>query len=204
MSRDQTLFEFRFPDIGEGLTEGTIVELKVVPRPAREARGEALAVVETDKVVTEIPSPVEGVIVELPVSPGTGRARRARWSPGSGQLPSPRPWKLSGEPDASVSWSAGSMRSSGLLPPSTEGLVRQHRAPGAGPSHAGHLAQSNGSGLDRGRRPGRATPLARKIAADSGIDLSSVTGTGPGAGYSRRISRKDSCATGSAARSSPR
>ena len=31
MSHEAALFEFRFPDIGEGLTEGTIVELKVAP-----------------------------------------------------------------------------------------------------------------------------------------------------------------------------
>ena len=69
MSHETTLFEFRFPDIGEGLTEGTIVELKVAPGSSVK-QGEALAIVETDKVVTEMPSPVEGVVVELPITKG--------------------------------------------------------------------------------------------------------------------------------------
>ena len=60
MSREAGLFEFHFPDIGEGLTEGTVIELKVAPGQHVKA-GEALAIVETDKVVTEMPSPVEGV-----------------------------------------------------------------------------------------------------------------------------------------------
>ena len=69
MSREAGLFEFRFPDIGEGLTEGTVVELKVAPGQRVKA-GEALAVVETDKVVTEMPSPVEGVVVEMSLVKG--------------------------------------------------------------------------------------------------------------------------------------
>src|SRR5271157_5313923 len=67
MSRD--LYEFHFPDIGEGLTEGTIVELKVIPGQTVKA-GEPLAVVETDKVVTDMPSPVDGVVVEMTLVKG--------------------------------------------------------------------------------------------------------------------------------------
>src|SRR5271157_491221 len=69
MSRDAGLFEFRFPDIGEGLTEGTVVELKAAPGQRVKA-GEALAVVETDKVVTDMPSPVDGVVVEMSLVKG--------------------------------------------------------------------------------------------------------------------------------------
>ena len=69
MSHDATVHEFRFPDIGEGLTEGRVVELRV-SCGQQVRQGDALAVVETDKVVTEIPSPYDGEIVELPVSPG--------------------------------------------------------------------------------------------------------------------------------------
>ena len=61
-------FEFAFPDIGEGLSEGKIMEIKV-SAGARVRQGDAIAVVETDKVVTEIPSPVDGVVVEVPISP---------------------------------------------------------------------------------------------------------------------------------------
>lgn len=57
-------YEFKFPDIGEGLTEGKILELKVSPGAEVNA-GDILAVVETDKVVAEIASPKSGVVVRF-------------------------------------------------------------------------------------------------------------------------------------------
>ena len=54
-------YEFKFPDIGEGLTEGKILELKVDPG-TEVTEGDILAIVETDKVVAEIASPKSGVI----------------------------------------------------------------------------------------------------------------------------------------------
>ena len=57
-------YEFKFPDIGEGLTEGKILELKVSPG-AEVSAGDILAIVETDKVVAEIASPKSGVVVKF-------------------------------------------------------------------------------------------------------------------------------------------
>lgn len=57
-------YEFKFPDIGEGLTEGKILEFKVSPGAEVNA-GDILAVVETDKVVAEIASPKSGVVVRF-------------------------------------------------------------------------------------------------------------------------------------------
>jgi pyruvate dehydrogenase E2 component (dihydrolipoamide acetyltransferase) len=62
-------FEFKFPDIGEGLTEGEIVAWKVkvgdVVKPHQ-----ALLEVETDKAVVEIPAPEGGRILKLEGGPG--------------------------------------------------------------------------------------------------------------------------------------
>ncbi len=56
--------EFKFPDVGEGITEGEIVKWKVsVGDKIKE--DQILVEVETDKAVVEIPSPTEGVIVAL-------------------------------------------------------------------------------------------------------------------------------------------
>ncbi|MGC9151711.1 MAG: dihydrolipoamide acetyltransferase family protein [Microbacter sp.] len=55
---------FNFPDIGEGLDEGTILEWYVQKGQPVKA-GQALVRMETDKVVTDIPSPKTGVIVEV-------------------------------------------------------------------------------------------------------------------------------------------
>ena len=57
-------YEFKFPDVGEGLTEGKILELKVNPG-AEVSAGDILAIVETDKVVAEIASPKSGVLVKF-------------------------------------------------------------------------------------------------------------------------------------------
>lgn len=62
-------YEFRFPDVGEGIAEGEIVEWRVRPGDAVAAH-QTLVVVETDKAVVEIPSPVAGVVREIRGEPG--------------------------------------------------------------------------------------------------------------------------------------
>jgi pyruvate dehydrogenase E2 component (dihydrolipoamide acetyltransferase) len=191
MSRE-SLYEFRFPDIGEGLTEGTIVELKVAPGEHVKP-GQALAVVETDKVVTEMPSPVAGVVVEMSLVKGqvvrvgevvarirTGDAPAPAASPG-GPVPAARASAHAAAPHAETSITEhGSVvgrldtGGSGMLPPSNEGYATPARAGGNGAAVA--------------TRPVvRASPVARKLAADAGLDLSRITGTGPGG----RILKKD-------------
>jgi len=187
MSHDPTMHEFRFPDIGEGLTEGTIVELRVAPGQSVR-QGDALAVVETDKVVTEIPSPFDGVIVELPIGPGkvihvgeivalirTTAASSTHLSAASSRhvavnAASPAAYSTHSAAAAETDHGAsvvGKLETTtdGILPPSTEGL--EPPAPAPVPPAAG-----NGAAV-------RATPLARKVAADAGIDLAEVRGSGP-------------------------
>ena len=62
-------FEFKFPDIGEGLTEGEIVEWKVKVGD-KVADHQAILEVETDKAVAEVPSPKAGYITMLKGGPG--------------------------------------------------------------------------------------------------------------------------------------
>jgi len=58
------VFEFRFPDVGEGITEGEIVEWKV--KVGEEVKqDQVLVLVETDKAVVEIPSPREGTVAVI-------------------------------------------------------------------------------------------------------------------------------------------
>jgi pyruvate dehydrogenase E2 component (dihydrolipoamide acetyltransferase) len=175
MSLDPGLFEFRFPDIGEGLTEGTIVELRTAPG-SHVKPGDALAVVETDKVVTEMPSPVDGIVEELPISKGqvvkvgqiVARIRTARLA----------------EDEATVVGKLD-MTSGGILPPSRE--------------HTGAAAAAKASDAARAAAPAgkkvRASPVARRLAAAEGIDLAGLAGTGPGG----RILRTDVAARARAA-----
>ncbi|NOR15102.1 MAG: hypothetical protein GQ544_05320, partial [Candidatus Aminicenantes bacterium] len=56
--------EFKFPDIGEGITEGEIVKWLVKERDTVE-EDQTLAEVETDKAIVEVPSPYAGTVLKL-------------------------------------------------------------------------------------------------------------------------------------------
>jgi pyruvate dehydrogenase E2 component (dihydrolipoamide acetyltransferase) len=62
-------FEFKFPDVGEGIHEGKIVEW-LVTAGATVKVDQPLVKVETDKAVVELPSPRAGVILELRAGAG--------------------------------------------------------------------------------------------------------------------------------------
>ena len=205
MSRETALFDFHFPDIGEGLTEGTIVELKVAAGK-QVKQGETLAIVETDKVVTEMPSPVEGLIVELPIVKGqvvhVGEIV-ARIRTSAAPAPAVAPSAGHGghaESAAAHVVEAGSvvghldMGSGGVLPASSEGLAM----PPAG-ANGGNGNRSAGAMTAAAAAKVRASPMARKLAAEGGIDLAGVTGTGPGG----RILKKDLAARAPAPPASP-
>ena len=57
-------YEFKFPDIGEGLTEGEIVRW-LVKEGDEIKEGQSLVEVETDKALAEIPSPKTGVVLKI-------------------------------------------------------------------------------------------------------------------------------------------
>ena len=56
--------EFRFPDVGEGITEGTVVEVHV-SEGGKIQKDAPICSVETDKAIVEIPSPYEGTVKKL-------------------------------------------------------------------------------------------------------------------------------------------
>ena len=59
------MYEFRLPDIGEGLSEAELLEWLVkVGDTVKE--GEEVALISTDKVNVDLPSPKSGIIAELP------------------------------------------------------------------------------------------------------------------------------------------
>ncbi|WP_102347092.1 dihydrolipoamide acetyltransferase family protein [Bacillus sp. Marseille-P3661] len=63
-------FEFKLPDIGEGIHEGEIVKWFVKPGDTVK-EDDILCEVQNDKAVVEIPSPVEGTVKEVKASEGT-------------------------------------------------------------------------------------------------------------------------------------
>jgi len=68
--RQKLAFEFKLPDIGEGIHEGEIVKWFV--KPGDEVNeDDVLCEVQNDKAVVEIPSPVKGKVLEILVEEGT-------------------------------------------------------------------------------------------------------------------------------------
>lgn len=58
------IYEFKFPDVGEGITEGKLVDWKIGVGDNIKI-DQTICSVETDKAVVDIPSPVSGKVVEL-------------------------------------------------------------------------------------------------------------------------------------------
>ncbi|MBI4212078.1 MAG: hypothetical protein HY540_05510 [Deltaproteobacteria bacterium] len=57
-------FEFKFPDVGEGIVEGLLVKWRVKEGDTI-SEDQVLAEVETDKAIVEVPSPKAGKVVKL-------------------------------------------------------------------------------------------------------------------------------------------
>ena len=168
------LYDFKLPDIGEGVHEATILEWKKALGDTVE-EGDVLAVVETDKVVAEIPSPRGGVIRKLGAEPDQSiRVGEilARIEVGGTEKSSP------GESTSVVGTVESS--SSTLLEASGEGLPE---ASAAGRSEV--PAQTASAGSEQ--RKLKATPVARRLAAKEGVELASLQGSGP----SGRILKED-------------
>ena len=63
------MYEFKFPDVGEGVHEGKILQLKVNPGD-KISEGEIFAIVVTDKVDAEIPSSKTGILSKFSLAEG--------------------------------------------------------------------------------------------------------------------------------------
>ena len=156
------------PALGESVTEGTVTRwLKQIGD--KVAVDEALLEVSTDKVDTEIPSPVEGVLLEITVAEdGVAQVGGQLGVIGSLAPTSAAP----AVPTASA--------------PTPAPIATPAPAPIATPTpvtSSANLATANAGAY--------ATPLVRRLAAERGVDLSTVVGTGVGG----RIRKEDVLAT---------
>jgi len=156
--------------MGESIAEGTVSKwLKQVGESVD--RDEPILEISTDKVDAEIPSPAAGVLVEVAVAEGetvevgtivayvdTEASAGAVASPAAPAAAPPRSESTAEVPSAPTPEPAS-------VP-----------APGSAPA---------GSAEDRLRQ--RSTPVVRKIAAEHGVDLASV----PGTGHAGRVTKTD-------------
>lgn len=156
------------PALGESVTEGTVTRwLKAIGDSV--AADEALLEVSTDKVDTEIPSPVAGILLEITVAED-GIALVGGQLGTIGALSGSAPAAVPSAPVAPVP--AAPAPESKPEPIATTPIATAATSTPAAPA---------------GNSNAYATPLVRKIAAERGVDLSTVVGTGVGG----RIRKED-------------
>ena len=134
-------YEFKLPDLGEGLTEGEIARW-LVTEGQELAEDDPLVEIQTDKTTVEIPSPAAGTVARILVAEGEV------------------------VPVGTVLVVIGADGVDPAAPPAAQAVATSQPTP---------KAVRVGSTQARVQ----ATPIVRRIAQELGVDLGSLSGTGP-------------------------
>ena len=185
-SPTETLIDVTMPQMGVSVAEGTVVAWRVEPGDRIEADA-TICEISTDKIDTEVPAPATGVVTEIlvpigeTVEVGTVMARIAVGGEG-GSRPEPLDGGGAGAPsggpqaqplDGGDAGPAAAEPSSPSAPPTSRPAPAPTPATPAAPD-LGAAEQAGGNGHRR------YSPVVQRIAAEHGIDLSQVPGTGRG------------------------
>ncbi|MFH8404688.1 dihydrolipoamide acetyltransferase family protein [Streptomyces sp. NPDC018019] len=203
---EQRFREFKMPDVGEGLTEAEILKWYVQPGDT-VTDGQVICEVETAKAAVELPCPYDGVVHAVHFEEGTtvdvGTSIIAvDTDPGAGPAEAPAAAAeapAAAEEDAEPQGRQAVLVGYGAAPSSTKRRARkpQPGVPAQEPAAAAVQAELNGHAgaaapaaeapaapaASAAPAPAAGRPLAkppvRKLAKDLGIDLATVTPTGP-------------------------
>src|SRR5215210_2401910 len=147
------------PKLSDTMTEGTLVKWRKKPGDKVEA-GDIIAEVETDKATMEMEAFDDGILGEIYVQEGEKIAvgeqiavllAEGEEAPARGGAKAP-----------------GSPKPSEIAAP-----AKTNDTPAQSPGNVKSAPASSGGRI-------KASPLAKKIAAEKGVDLSGLTGSGPG------------------------
>jgi len=166
------------PQMGESIFEGTITKWLKKPGDKVE-RDEPLFEISTDKVDAEIPSPSAGVLKEIKVNEGQTVPIQTvvavidgAGSAAAAPALAPAPAKAAA-PAAATAAPPPAARPAAPAPAAAPPTQAAPQAPAAAPQRTGERIHSS--------------PLVRRMAAEHGIDLTTIPGTGAGG----RISKQD-------------
>lgn len=180
------MFQFKLPDIGEGMHEGEIVKWHVKPGDKVE-EDQVLLEVQNDKAVVELPSPVSGIVKDVLVPEGqvatVGQVLIVFETEGesggeaAGQAAFRETHDEARDNAATGGASDGVAKAGSPLPSGGE--------PSSAPQTGGAPAASAprpgvpGAGAPSGGPAGvLATPAVRKLAREKGVDITQIRGTG--------------------------
>jgi pyruvate dehydrogenase E2 component (dihydrolipoamide acetyltransferase) len=162
------------PQMGESIAEGTLSKwLKKVGDEVK--RDEPLFEISTDKVDAEIPAPAAGVLAEIIVKEGETVAVQTVVA------------RLETEKGAAIAAVAAPSKPAAPAAPQREGTPvsapprQQPSAPAIAVPHSG-----NGNSFDERVRT-KSSPLVRKIAAEHGVNIASLHGSG----VAGRVTKRD-------------
>lgn len=173
------MYDFKFADIGEGIHEGVILKWNFkVGDKVKE--GETLVVVETDKVNAELPSPVDGVIKKIGAKEGetihVGETVVVIDDGTGGEEPKEEKKEVKEEKKEEVKVAKEE--------PKKEPISERKSAPGV----IGEIdvsedvmessSESSSASKTESDRKVLATPVARQMAKDLGVDILKVKGSG--------------------------
>lgn len=163
------LYEFKLPELGEGIHEGEIVKWHVKPGEAVE-EDQIIVEIQNDKAVVEVPSPVSGIVKELVAPEGkvcvVGETMIT--------------FEVDGPVDQQPAQSAEDQAENGSAETAQEGDQAQK---------VEEIKQEEKPAVTdpADRMQILAMPSVRKYARDKGVDITQVKGSGPRG----RITRED-------------
>ena len=197
--------EVTLPALGESVTEGTVTRwLKEVGEQIEV--DEPLLEVSTDKVDTEVPSPVAGTLLEIKVqededaevgqvlaivgdesAAGSGDSDSDSDNGSSDESGETRAEQLEDAATEADSGENTEQAAEAKAPQKSSGS--EEKPTPAKQSESGASSDSDAKSSDSGTKdvPGYVTPLVRKLAREKDVDLSTITGTGVGG----RIRKQD-------------
>jgi pyruvate dehydrogenase E2 component (dihydrolipoamide acetyltransferase) len=165
-------FEYRFPELGEGLHEGEIVQMHIAPGQTVTDE-DIIMEVQNDKAIVEVPCPVNGKVLEVLAKDGQVMhvGELVAVIEAEGELPEQPEATASGASEAPAPAAPAEAAPEPAKPAAAESAPAAAQAAAARPAGALILA----------------TPGVRKLAREKGVDLAQVTGTGKNG----RITRED-------------
>ena len=157
--------DVKLPRLGQGMESGVIVRwLKSEGEPV--AKGEPLYELDTDKVTQEVESELDGVLTKIVVPEGdveVGATVAVIESDGASPAPAEAQAEATSEAPAEDSPADGA----------------EAPAPAPEPAPAAAPPAADGGAAPAAPARLKASPLARRMARERGVDLASLQGTGP-------------------------
>ncbi|HHT45244.1 MAG TPA: 2-oxo acid dehydrogenase subunit E2 [Fastidiosipila sp.] len=176
------MFEYKFPDIGEGITEGTLAKW-LVKEGDEVTEGQDIAEIETDKMTTTLPAAASGKVHKLHVEEqGILHVGKVFITIDDGSASKDESAAKETEKTVKVELDADIPRAktdeeAGVV---GELISSQDELPPSDEGQSEHKTSSD-------KKKVLATPVARKLAKDLDVDIKEITGSGPGG----RIMKED-------------